>query len=59
MLANLAEAKVDGPTYNAGRLEGWADISAQLRKILDPEDTHHWNLDGLLAEVARLRGGAS
>lgn len=49
----------DSPTYNSGRTEGWADVAAQLRKILDAEDSHHWNLDGLLAEVARLRGGVS
>jgi hypothetical protein len=54
-----AKCSVDGPIYNSGRLEGWADVAAQLRKILDPKDTHHWNLDGLLAEVARLRGGVS
>lgn len=47
--------KVDGPVYNAGRSEGHADVAARLRAILDPEDTEHWNLDGLLAEVARLR----
>ena len=47
------QSKVDGPIYNAGRREGHADIAAKLREILDPADIEHWNLDGLLAEVAR------
>lgn len=45
------EAAVDGPTYNAGRLEGHADIAARLRAILDPEDENHWNIDGVLEAV--------
>jgi hypothetical protein len=55
----VAAERADSPVYNAGRMEGWADVAAQLRKVLDPTDAHHWNLDGLLAEVARLHGGAS
>lgn len=46
-------ASVDGPVYNAGRLEGHADIAARLRAILDPEDRNKWNLDGLLKEADR------
>lgn len=45
------EAAVDGPLYQAGRLEGHADIAARLRAILDPEDVHHWNIDGVLKAV--------
>lgn len=45
------EAAVDGPTYNAGRLEGHSDIAARLRAILDPEDENHWNIDGVLEAV--------
>lgn len=51
---SLESAQVDGPVFNAGRAEGRADVAAQLRGILDPEDTHHWSLDGVLAEVERL-----
>jgi len=47
--------KTDGPLYNAGRCEGRADVCAGLRKILDPTDAHHWNKDGLLGEVDRLK----
>lgn len=45
----------DSPSYNAGRSEGHADMCAELRAILDPEDVHHWNKDGVLKEVQRLR----
>ena len=51
-----AGAATDGPTYNAGRSEGRADVAAYLRAILDPGDVHNWNLDGALAEVRRLMG---
>ena len=44
----------DGPVYNRGRSEGWADVCAELRAIIDPDDAHHWNKDGLLKEVERL-----
>jgi hypothetical protein len=44
----------DGPVYNRGRSEGWADVCAELRAILDPDDGHRWNKDGLLKEVERL-----
>jgi len=46
---------VDGPIYNAGRFEGRADMCAKLRTILDTEDKNHWNQDGLLKEVCRLK----
>jgi len=45
---------IDGETYNAGRSEGHADVAAELRKILDPDDKNHWNLDGVLKEVEKL-----
>lgn len=45
------QAKVDGPTYEAGRLEGRADIAVKLRKILDPNDENKLNIDGLLEKV--------
>lgn len=51
----LALGKIDGPAYNQGRVEGHADIVAKLRQLLDPTDAQHWNLDGLLAEVKRLK----
>jgi alpha-D-ribose 1-methylphosphonate 5-triphosphate synthase subunit PhnG len=44
----------DGPVYNAGRSEGRADVCAVLRAILDPDDKHHWNIDGVIEEVRRL-----
>lgn len=49
------QASVDGPMYRAGRLEGHADMCAELRMLLDPRDTHHWNRDGLLGAVVSLR----
>ena len=36
----------DSETYNAGRSEGNADVAAELRKIIDPEDKKHLNLTG-------------
>ena len=51
----LAAATVpDGPVYNAGRLEGRADVIVAVRQIVDPEDVYHWNIDGVLKEVRRL-----
>lgn len=47
-------AQTDGPVYQAGRDEGRADVAAQLRAILDPDDLFHWNLDGVLKKVAQL-----
>lgn len=47
-------ARVDGPVFVSGRHEGWSDIAAKLRAILDPADTEHLNLDGLLCRVAHL-----
>lgn len=43
----------DGPIYSEGR----ADVCAELRAIIDPQDKNHWNKDGLLKEVARLYWG--
>jgi len=48
----------DGPVFNQGRHEGWADVCAKLRAILDADDARHWNMDGLLKEVQRLAKGA-
>ena len=50
-----ALSKVDGPVFNAGRAEGQSDIKARLRKIVDPEDQNHWDIDGVMSEVERLR----
>jgi len=44
----------DGAVYNVGRWEGRADVVAELRAILDPDDTKHWNKDGVIAAVRRL-----
>lgn len=44
----------DSETYNAGRSEGNADVAAELRKIIDPEDKKHLNLPGLLKQVEWL-----
>ena len=44
----------DSETYNAGRSEGNADVAAELRKIIDPEDKKHLNLSGLLKEIELL-----
>lgn len=54
IIADAPESQVDGPVFNLGRSEGRADVAVQLRKLVDPEDLNHWNLDGTLAEVARL-----
>lgn len=45
----------DGSSFNSGRLEGQADVAAQLRAILDPADTNHWSLEGLLNAVKQLK----
>jgi hypothetical protein len=45
----------DGPVFNSGRSEGWTDICAELRQILDPIDHNYWNKDGLLKEIIRLK----
>lgn len=45
---------IDTETYNAGRAEGNADVAAELRKILDPQDKHHLNLTGALKMVEKL-----
>ena len=50
--------RVDGPVFNSGRSEGRSDVAASLRRVLDPGDINHWNIDGLLNEVRRLKGGA-
>jgi hypothetical protein len=44
----------DSETYNAGRSEGNADVAAELRRIIDPEDKKHLNLTGLLKQVEYL-----
>lgn len=44
----------DGPIFNQGRAEGRADVSVSLRKVLDPTDAEHLNLDGSLKKVAHL-----
>ena len=46
--------QTDSETYNAGRSEGNADVAAELRKIIDPEDKKHLNLTGALKEVENL-----
>lgn len=52
----LAKAMgVDSPVYNQGRCEGHADVHAELRKILDPFDRNHWNAEGVINEVRRLK----
>lgn len=48
----------DGPVFNQGRHEEWADVCAKLRAIIDADDAQHWNMDGLLNEVQRLAKGA-
>jgi len=48
------KCKVDGEVYNLGREEGRSDIAVSLRKIVDPSDINHWNIDGTLKEVERL-----
>lgn len=44
---------VDGPVFNQGRHEGRSDVFVAVRKLVDPSDANHWNLDGVLKEVAR------
>jgi len=48
------ENKVDGPIFNLGKAEGQADVAVQLRKIVDPTDQLHLNLDGTLKIVKHL-----
>jgi hypothetical protein len=45
----LTQNAVDGPAYTAGRKEGHADVAASLRAILDPKDTRHASIEGLLS----------
>ena len=51
----LEKAKVDGPVFEMGRTEGRSEVSVRLRKIVDPQDKNHWDLEGTLKEVERLR----
>lgn len=44
---------VDGPVFNQGRHEGRSDVFVAVLELVDPSDTNHWNLDGVLKEVAR------
>lgn len=44
----------DTEEYNRGRAEGNADVAAELRKILDPQDKLHLNLTGALKRVEAL-----
>lgn len=53
------ENKVDGPVFNSGRLMGHADMCADLRATIDPEDANHWNRDGLLNEVRDLKNAVA
>lgn len=46
--------QTDGEAYNAGRSEGHADVAAELRRIIDPEDKKRLNLTGVLKEVENL-----
>ena len=48
-------AKVDGPVFNSGRMEGRDDVKVMVRKIVDPEDTEHLSLDGVLKKIAELK----
>lgn len=48
-------AKVDGPVFNNGRMEGRDDVKVMVRKIVDPEDSEHLSLDGVLKKVAELK----
>lgn len=48
------DVKIDGPVFNSGRSEGKSDVAADLRKILDPGDVNHLNLEGLLEMVKLL-----
>jgi hypothetical protein len=52
--APVEQAKVDGPTFNLGRSEGRADVAAELRRIIDPNDEQHLSLDGTLDIVRKL-----
>jgi hypothetical protein len=45
----------DGEQFNQGRWEGRGDVAVALRKEVDPEDKNHWNIEGTLGEVRRLR----
>lgn len=49
------QTAVDGPIYNAGRREGHADMCAALRAILDPQDKEHWDENGILKEISKLK----
>ena len=44
----------DTEEYNRGRAEGNADVAAELRKILDPQDKLHLDLTGALKRVEAL-----
>lgn len=53
------QVRVDGPAFNQGRAEGKSDVAAELRRILDPEDKEHLNLDGLLKLIGQLVADAA
>ena len=48
------KCKVDGEIFNLGRSEGHSDIKVKFRKLVDPEDKNHFNLEGVLKEVEHL-----
>jgi len=48
------KSKVDGEIFNLGRSEGHSDIKVKFRKLVDPEDKNHFNIEGVLKEVESL-----
>jgi hypothetical protein len=48
-------AKVDGPVFNSGRMEGRDDVKVMFRKLVDPDDVEHLSLDGVLKKVFELK----
>jgi len=44
LASEAMRAKVGGPVFNSGRMEGRSDVKVMVRKIVDPDDAEH--LDG-------------
>lgn len=49
------EARVDGVMFNLGRSEGHADVAARLRRIFDPHDMEHLDLDAVIRRAGVIK----
>ncbi len=49
------EGPDDSYLFQQGRAEGRSDVVSMLRKIIDPDDTEHLSLDGVLDKVRLIK----